>query len=113
MIGDHAGNWLRGRPPLPDLYPLGGVQGFLHQGLHVQDGLGGLDLVQVGPGAGVAGRKDGAAVLIGEDGGLEGADFSGDADHLLLVHAHQRPEHGQGGDRSGDRHGVHGPETRR
>ena len=42
----------------------------------------------------MAGREDGAAVLIGQAGGLHGADFLGNVDDLALVEADQRAENG-------------------
>ena len=42
--------------------------------------------------------KDRAAVLIGQDGGLEGADLFRDLDDLLLVKADQRAEDREGAD---------------
>ena len=61
------------------------LEGLLHQRLHVQRGLHGLHLAQLRAGAGVALGKDGAAVLIGQDRGLKGADFAGELDDLALA----------------------------
>ncbi|CAN3996209.1 Phosphate/phosphite/phosphonate ABC transporters, periplasmic binding protein, partial [Dysosmobacter welbionis] len=60
------------------------------------------------PGGGVAGREHRAAVLIGEDGGVEHPDLPGHADDLHLVHADQGPQHRQGGHILGDPQGQHG-----
>ena len=54
------------------------------------------------------GGKDGAAVLIGQDGGLVGADLPGDLNDLLLVQTDAGPEDGQIHHRAGDVHGLHG-----
>ena len=45
----------------------------------------------------MAGGEHGAAVLIGQDGGVKRAHMTGDADDLLLVHADQGPQHRQRG----------------
>ena len=63
----------------------------------------------IGPQPGMPGGKHGAAVLVGQDGGLKGADLPGDADDLLLVHAHHRAGGWAGGTRRvGGGHGLHG-----
>ena len=59
-------------------------------------------------GLGVARGEHGAAVLIREDGGLEGADLSRQSDDLLLVHADKRLENGHVYDRLRGRHRLHG-----
>ena len=56
----------------------------------------------------MTGGENGAAVLIGQDGGLEGVDLPGDADDLLLVHADDGTEDGQAAGGVGHRHGLHG-----
>ena len=56
----------------------------------------------------MAGGKDGAAVLIGEDGGIVGADAAGKADDLHLVHADEGAEDRHGGDGLGDAQAQHG-----
>ncbi|MPN03507.1 hypothetical protein SDC9_150737 [bioreactor metagenome] len=53
------------------------------------------------------GGKHGAAILVGEDGGLKGADVAGQADDLLLVHSDHRTQHRQGAHRLGALHGPH------
>ena len=50
----------------------------------------------------------GAAVLVGEDGGFEGVDLTGDRDDLLLIHADARTEYRQLAHRAGNGHGGHG-----
>ncbi len=50
-------------PPWSDLNPLDAVHGGLYQALHVQRGLGGLQLPQHGAQPGMAGSEDGAAVI--------------------------------------------------
>ena len=62
----------------------------------------------MGAGFGMAGGEHGAAVLVGQDGGLKGADVTGDADDLLLVHADHRPQNGQVRHVAADGQGVHG-----
>ena len=56
----------------------------------------------------MAGGKHGAAVLIGQDGGVIGADLPGDLHDLLLVHAHNGAQDGDADHLAGDGHGVHG-----
>ena len=53
-------------------------QGLFNQGFPIQIPLGIQDLTQGGLGLGMLGGKDGAAVLVGEDGGVKGADVAGD-----------------------------------
>ena len=60
-----------GRALQVDLDPLDAVHSRLNHGLDVQDLLGGLHLAGHGAQAGVAGGEYGAAVLVGEDGGLK------------------------------------------
>ena len=43
----------------------------------------------------MAGGKDGTAVLIGKNGGIVSANFSGNFYNFLLVHPHHRAENGQ------------------
>ena len=50
----------------------------------------------------------GAAVLVGEDGGLKGVDLTGDRDNFLLIHADARTEYRQLAHRAGNGHGGHG-----
>ena len=54
------------------------------------------------------GRKDGAAVLIRENGGIQRPDTAGDGNDLLLIHADERMEDWHMDDRAGHGHGVHG-----
>ena len=58
-----------------------------NQLLPIQIPLGVQHLTQGGLGLGMLGGKDSAAVLIGQDGGIQRADAPGDGDNLLLVHA--------------------------
>ena len=65
---------------------------------------------------GVTGGEHRAAVLIGQNGGIEGADMAGDADDLLLIHADEGTQHRQRGSVLTDgqrRHGLAGhlPQT--
>ena len=53
-------------------------------------------------------HKDGAAVLVGKNGGLEGADLLGDGHDLFLVHADHGTEHGKGADLVGHVQGRQG-----
>ena len=56
----------------------------------------------------MTGGEDGAAVLVGQDGCVEGADVAGDLDNFLLVHADQGTEDGLLHHVLGDRHRRHG-----
>ena len=57
--------------------PLDAGEGLGHEGVHIQGALGGDDILEAGAGVGMPGGEDGAAVLIGQDGGLVGADAAG------------------------------------
>ena len=85
-----------------------GCEGGILECLHVDLGFLALYLEELGAGAGMSGREDGAAVLIGEDGGFEGVDVAGNADDLLFVHADQRTENGAFDDAVGDTESLHG-----
>ena len=50
----------------------------------------------------------GAAVLVGEDGGLEGVDLTGDRHNFLLIHADAGTEYRQLAHCAGNGHGGHG-----
>ena len=54
------------------------------------------------------GREHSAAVLVGQNRGLVGADFVGDIDNLHLVQTDQGTEHGNIGDFVGAGKGLHG-----
>ena len=56
----------------------------------------------------MAGGKDGAAVLVGEDGGIVSPDAAGKADDLHLIHADEGPQHRHIGDGLGDAKAQHG-----
>ena len=54
------------------------------------------------------GGEDGAAVLIGENGGFQRADFPGNGDDFLFVHTDQGHENRHIHHGTGDGHGLHG-----
>ena len=60
------------------------LQGPLDQSLPVQIPLRIDHLRQRGLGLGMLGSKDGAAILIGQHGSFEGADFPGNSNNLFL-----------------------------
>ena len=66
------------------------------------------DHVRFGLGHRVFCHKDGAAVLVGKNGGLVGSDLFGHLNDLLLVKTDQRPEDRQGADLIGDRESSQG-----
>ena len=65
-----------------------------HQAVHVERGLGRRHLVCLRRGGRAPRHEELAAVLVGQGADLEGADAPGLRRDLLLVHAHQRPQHG-------------------
>ena len=66
------------------------------------------DLIQMGMRLGMPGRKNRAAVLVGEDGRVIGADFPGNLHDLLLVHPDDRTQDRQVHHSPGNVHRVHG-----
>ena len=72
-----------------DLHDVPVLHGPPDQTRHVQRLLHLPDLLHMGLRLGVTGGEHRAAVLIGQNGGIEGADMAGDADDLLLIHAEE------------------------
>ena len=66
------------------------------------------DFWHLGLGVRVLGGEHRAAVLVGQDGGLERVNVARDAHDFLLVHANAGAEYGQLAHRAGHRHGGHG-----
>ena len=85
----------------------GGKSSILER-LDVNLGFFAFNLEELGTCAGMSGSKDGAAILVGEDGGFKGVDLSGDTDDLFFVHADQRAEYGAFHNAVGNAERLHG-----
>ena len=88
-----------------DLFHL--LQSPLDQSLPIQILFRIQQLAQGGLGLGMLGGKDRAAVLVRQNGGLHGADLTGNGNDFLLVEADERAQHGHIRHRLGDCHGTH------
>ena len=71
-----------------------GCKGCILERLNVDLGFLPFNLEELGACAGMSGRENGTAILVGEDGGFEGIDLSGNTDDLFLIHTDKGTENG-------------------